>query len=114
MSEYFGYQKNKCNSKNKFSFSFVEQNVIRREIYLLQVKETAQYTEIPAKITKEDFDLVQDFTQNLNYCIALSDFATVLKWAVKLHKFTERIPRAQKKLIDLVYFTECFKNLSKV
>ena len=58
--------------------------------------------------------LVQDFIQNLNYCIAPPDFATVLKWAVKLHKFTERIPRAQKKIIDLVYFTKCFKNLLKV
>ena len=57
-SEYFGNQKNKCSSKNKFSFSFVKKNVIKKEIDLLQVNETAQYTEIPTKITKENFDLV--------------------------------------------------------
>ena len=81
---------------------------------MLQVNETAQYTKIPTKITKENFDLIEHFIQNLNYCIAPPDFATVLKCAVKLHKLTEGIPRAQKKIIDLVYFTECFKNLLKV
>ena len=81
---------------------------------MLQANETAQCTEIPGKITKENFDLVSNFIQNLNDCIAPSDFATVLKWAVMLHKFTKRIPRARKKIIDLVYFTECFKNLLKV
>ena len=95
--EYFGNQKNKCSSKNKFSFSIVEKkNVIRKEIDLLQINETAQCMEIPTKITKENFDLVSDFIQNLNDCIASSAFPTVLKWAAMLCKFTENIPRTQK------------------
>ena len=53
MSEYFGNQKSKCSSKNKFSFSFVKKNVIRKEIDLLQVNETAQYTEIQQKLLKK-------------------------------------------------------------
>ena len=52
-SEYFGNQKNKCSSKNKFSFSFVKKNVMRKEIDLLQVNETAQYTEIQQKLLKK-------------------------------------------------------------
>ena len=39
-------------SKNRFSFSFVEKNEIRKEIDWRQVIETAQYT--ATKITKEN------------------------------------------------------------
>ena len=63
---------------------------------MLQINETAQCMEIPTKITKENFDLVSDFIQNLNDCIASSAFPTVLKWAAMLCKFTENIPRTQK------------------
>ena len=31
-----------------------------------------------------------------------------------LHKFIEKIPRAQIKIIDLVHFTECIETLVKI
>ena len=61
-SEFFGNEKNKSCSKNRFSFSFIEKkNEIRKEIVLLEVNEISQCTKIPTKITKENFDLVSDF-----------------------------------------------------
>ena len=83
---------------------------------MLQVNKTAQYTEIPTKITKENFDLVWDFIQNLNYCIAPPDFATVLKCALKLHKFTEMIPRAQNYRPSIFHrmFQKSIKSLSLI
>ena len=42
---------------------------MRKEIDFLQVNETAQYMDIPTKITKENFDLIADFIQILMmYC----------------------------------------------
>ena len=48
------------------------------------------------KVTKKNFDLVSGFIRNLNDCIAPSASPTILKWAVMLCKFTEKIPRTQK------------------
>ena len=41
-------------SKNRFSFSFVEKNEIRKEIDWCRGNETAQYTDIATEITKEN------------------------------------------------------------
>ena len=109
LSEYFRWTGLAGYSKEQ-----AKKNEIRKETDLLPVNKTALYTDIPTKITKENFDLVSDFIQNLNDCITPSAFPTVLKWAVMLPKFIERIPIAQKKTIDLAYFTKCFKNLLKV
>ena len=95
----------KCSSESRFSFSFVKKNEIKKEIDLLQVSKPVQYTVIPTKIIKQNSDLASDFIlSNLNDCIAqLADVRPI-------HK---KIPRTQKKIIDLSVFYRIFWKFMK-
>ena len=73
-----------CSSKSHFSFKNVQKEEILKELNNLNINQATQYTDIPTKIIKANFDIFGDFIfSNLNCCINTSLYPSPLKRADK-------------------------------
>ena len=73
--------KKKTRNKNmSFSFSFVTKKTILNELRKLNPKKACKESDIPAKIIKENLDIVSNFVYNdfINYLFS-SNFPSYLK-----------------------------------
>ena len=63
----------KCNRNGVFSFNEIILKQIEKEISLLILKKTSQYSDIPTKIVKENSDTFSDFIYE-----SINDFINLL------------------------------------
>ena len=101
----------KCNRNGAFSFREVSFKEIETGIRLLKLKKASQYSDIPAKIIKENLDIFSNFIcESINNSIKSSIFPSCLKHAdvTPLHK------KCNKSLKENYRPVSIFPILSKV